>query len=95
MRQQMGVFGYAVAKNPVQIAAQVKRVHFMGAELVLSDKPVGQVRNRPGYRVLRKLTRAGDRVILGNNECLGTKSDYQASQLRQFEAASLDVRVLV
>ena len=69
------VWGYAVAADACSIAAQVRTLLYHGAEQVLADLPIGQVRNRPGFRTLTDpvYLRSGDTLLVTDNCAFGSK----------------------
>ena len=87
-------FGYAVSAHSGALSRQIQQLHFMGAWHVLVDHPVGQVRNRPGFKSLCRVARKGDTVLLGNEQCLGTKPQQSAHNAAKLQEAGLGVRLL-
>ena len=88
------VIGYTVARTPGRLAVNTQRLHYFGAEYVFSDLPVGQVKHRPGLKAARKVASRGDRLIIADDICLGTKSSASARILEQLLSEGLDVQVL-
>lgn len=68
------VWGYAVARDACAIASQTKTLLYRGAEHVLADLAVGQVRRRPGFQILTNpvYLRSGDTLLLAHKHALGT-----------------------
>ena len=66
----------------------------MGAEWVVTDAANGNVRHRPGYRILCKVLRAGDRLILDHPRSLGTKPEYHERNAVRIEAMGAEVCLL-
>ena len=83
--------GYVVSANSGRLAGDTQRVHFFGAELVLADQPKGQLRVRPGYRLLRQCLREGDSLVLARLSSLGTKPDRARANLAAIEAEGITV----
>ena len=88
------VIGYAVAKTPGRLALMTQRLHFFGAEYVFSDQPSGQVKHRPGFKAATKVASPGDRIILADDHCLGTKPVASAKVLAVLEGRGFDIQVL-
>lgn len=90
------VWGYAVAADASAIAAQVKALHHYGAEHVFADHPVGQVRNRPGFKTLTHpvYLREGDTLLLADQRALGTKPSAAALIEDELKARGVAVWVV-
>ena len=63
----------------------------MGAELVLTDLRQGRVKDRPGLKLLRKIMRCGDKLVLADEKALGTKPAYVAANIAAIEAEGVEV----
>ena len=85
------VFGYVVADKPGSAGTEIRKLHFVGAEHVLSDEPKGRVRDRPSLRILRKIMRSGDKLILADEKALGTKPAYVDANMAAIEAQGVEV----
>lgn len=86
------VFGYAVASHPSKLARQTRRLYFLGASLVYTDKPDGKVANRNGFRCLLRVSRDGDTIILADKRCFGR--DRPGTHIERLEAAGIHVNVM-
>ena len=85
------VFGYVAEplQGPTDIS--VRQVYYVGAELVLTDLQQGRVRDRPSFKILRKIMRKGDKLILADEKALGTKPAYVSANIAAIEATGVEV----
>lgn len=85
------VWGYVAepANGPADV--RVRQAYFVGAELVLTDLRQGRVKDRPGFKLLRKIMRCGDKLVLADEKALGTKPAYVAANIAAIEAEGVDV----
>lgn len=88
------VLGYVAEPRQGPADINVRRVYYVGAELVMTDIREGRVMDRPGYKVLRKIMRPGDKLILVDEKALGTKSAYVAANMAALEAQGMVVAVI-
>lgn len=90
------VFGYAAFKTDriASIGGAIPNLYFMGCEMVLTDKSRGQVATRPGYRLMCKIIRKGDRLLLASAAAFGIKPELQARHIAKFEAMGVEVMTL-
>lgn len=88
------VFGYVAEPANGPSDMNVRRVYYLGAELVMTDVQKGRVKDRPGFKVLRKIMRRGDKLILADEKALGTKSEYVDANLAAIEAQGIDVAIM-
>ena len=88
------VFGYVAEPRNGPADMNVRRTYFVGAELVLTDIREGRVMDRPGWKVLRKIMRAGDRLILADEKALGTKPAYVSANMAALEEQGVEVAVI-
>lgn len=90
------VFGYVVFRSR-EIACHlpvVPDLHYMGAETVFTDFASGRVRHRPGFKLLRKILRAGDLLLIDRETSLGTKPGYRARNYAELDAMGVELAVL-
>lgn len=66
----------------------------MGAEHVFTDMARGNVRNREGFRLLCKIMRRGDRLLIDRPQSFGTKPEYQTRNLTRIERMGVEVMEL-
>ena len=85
------VFGYVAEPPQGPTDINVRNVYFLGAELVLTDIRQGRVRDRPGMKILRKIVRPGDKLILADEKALGTKPAYVDANMAAIEAQGVEV----
>lgn len=85
------VWGYVAepANGPADV--RVRQAYFVGAELVLTDLRQGRVKDRPGLKLLRKIMRRGDRLVLADEKALGTKPEYIEANVAAIEAEGIEV----
>ena len=67
------LWGYVAEPRQGSADINVRRVYYVGAELVMTDIREGGVMDRPGYEVLCKIMRPVDKLILADERALGTK----------------------
>lgn len=84
------VFGYA-ATDRADISADARKLHYVGAEHIFTDEPKGNVRYRPNLKLLRKLMRPGDKLVVENEQSLGTKPEYVTANVAALEAEGIIV----
>ena len=72
----------------------VRRVYYVGAELVMTDIREGRIMDRPGYKVMCKIMRPGDKLILADEKALGTKPAYVSANMAALEAQGVEVAVI-
>lgn len=89
------VYGYLVAHSVDRAASQARKLHFMGAEHVFADEPKGHVGQRPSfYKLVKKLLRSGDKLILATEGALGTKPYRAERHIEALEARGIQVAIL-
>ncbi len=88
------IFGYAVSNHPGALSRQIRQLHHMGAQYVYVDAPKGIVSQRPGYLGVCRVMRDGDKLVLANDKCLGTKPQHADRHLAALERSGLSVHVL-
>ena len=88
------VFGYVVADRMGQADTGMRQLHYLGAEHVFTDKPIGRVKDRPGLKLLRKLMCPGDKLLLADERALGTKPDRAEANMAMLEAKGLQVAIV-
>ena len=69
------VWGYAVSADPMALAAQTRHLIYHGAEHVFADVPSGQVRHRPGFKMMSLpiYLREDETLLLAHRHDLDTK----------------------
>jgi len=88
------VFGYVVADCPTQVARMTDKLHFLGAGYVFADHRDGRVVDRKNFAVLPEILRNGDRLMLADRECLGTKPHLADRHFDDFEIAEGEVKIV-
>ncbi len=73
------------------ISADARKLHYVGAEHIFTDEPRGNVRYRPNLKLLRKLMRPGDKLVVVNEQSLGTKPGYITANVAALEAEGVVV----
>ena len=82
------VLGYLCTDDPAAISVGMRRLHWLGAEVVLLDKPIGKVRDRRALSLLMETLRPGDRLLLKDLRALGSGSK---TILRELESSGVEV----
>ena len=91
----MRILGYVAVRRPTKAATQVRRLYYMGAQLVLTDQPRGRLSSRPAFKALRSLLlRRGDKLYLADITALGTKRAYSERNAAALEADGIDIMLL-
>ena len=85
------VFGYVAEPLQGPTDINVCNVYFLGAELVLTDIRKGRICDRPGMKILRKIMRSGDKLILADEKALGTKPEYVEANIASIESDGVEV----
>ena len=87
------VWGYAVSADPMALAAQTRHLIYHGAEHVFADVPSGQVRHRPGFKMMSQpiYLREGDTLLLAYKHALGSKSKQARRIEEELEARGVAV----
>lgn len=95
-RPQGRVFGYAAFKTDriASIGSAIPTLYFMGCEIVMTDMARGQLATRPGYRLMCKIIRKGDRLLLAGAATFGIKPELQVRHIAKFEAMGVEVTTL-
>ena len=88
------MFGYVAESRNGPADINVRRAYYVGAELVLTDIREGRVMDRPGYKLLCKIMRPGDKLILADEKTIGTKPAYVSANLEALEAQGVEVAVI-
>lgn len=88
------VFGYVAEPRNGPADMNVRRVYYVGAELVMTDVREGRVMDRPGYKLLCKIMRPGDKLILADEKALGTKPAYVSANMAALEAQGVEVAIV-
>ncbi len=89
--------GYAVASDHGHLSTQIKRLHYLGAEHVFADFPVGRVKHRPNFKLLAQPSvylRPGDTLLLADNRALGTKPARADAIIDDLTADGIEVCVI-
>ena len=86
--------GYVVAWNSYRAAHDARRLHYLGAELVMADVPGGQVLKRPALSALLDLLRAGDTIILASLSCLGADCRTARTNHSVIEAGGITIQIM-
>ncbi len=79
-----------------EATTKARRLYYLGAETVYSDKPKGRVCDREGFKALMHPVnlRAGDLLILGSIDVLGTKPKHQTGNLARIEAQGIQAMIV-
>ena len=85
------VFGYVAEPRNGPADINVRRVYYVGAELVMTDIREGRMMDRPGYKLLCNIMRSGDQLILANEKALGIKPGYVSANIAALEAQGVEV----
>lgn len=85
------VFGYLVAPTMDMATLWARKLYFVGAEAVFSDLPKGNIRYRPGWRILNKILHPGDRLILLDENALGSKPEYVRRNQQKLEGDGINL----
>ncbi|WP_306114207.1 MULTISPECIES: hypothetical protein [unclassified Roseovarius] len=88
------VFGYVAEPRNGPADINVRRAYYVGAELVMTDIREGRVMDRPGYKLLCKIMRPGDKLILADEKAIGTKPAYVSANLEALEAQGVEVALV-
>ena len=88
------MFGYVAEPRNGPADINVRRAYYVGAELVMTDIREGRVMDRPGYKLLCKIMRPGDKLILVDEKAIGTKPAYVSANLEALEAQGVEVAVI-
>lgn len=90
------MFGYVTFRgnSSATRAKVVPDLYFMGAEHVFTDMAQGNVRNREGFRLLCKVMRKGDCLLIDRPQSFGTKPEYQTRNLARIERMGVEVMEL-
>ena len=88
------VFGYVVADCPTQISLMTGKLHYLGAGHVFADFRRGRVVDRKNFAILRNVMREGDRLILADRDCLGTKPHLANRHFSDLEGAGVEVQII-
>ncbi len=89
------VFGYLVAPTMDMATLWARKLYFLGAEGVFSDMPKGNLRHRPGWRILNKILHPGDQLLLLDTKALGSKPEYVRRNQRKLEDQGIRVAFVV
>ena len=90
------VWGYLTASDMHVATAQARKLYFMGAQRVLSDKPGDALEDRSGWHMLDDpvMLRKGDRLILSKVEDLGTDTDQAEAHIEALALRGVEVCIL-
>jgi DNA invertase Pin-like site-specific DNA recombinase len=90
------VFGYAAFKTDriASIGSAIPALYFMGCEMVMTDMARGQIATRPGYRLMCKIIRKGDHLLLASAAAFGIKPELQVRHIAKLEAMGVEVMTL-
>lgn len=88
------VYGYLVTDQMHSATHEARKLYFMGAQHVFSDLPQGKLSNRPGWRLLRKCLRSGDRLVLASPVALGTKPERANAHMQALEQDGIKTFIL-
>ena len=82
------MFGYAAFNTPqaAALGSSIRKLHFMRADVVLTDLAAGHVKTRPRYCTALQLMREGDRLVIDAMTSLGSKPERQAHNAARIEA---------
>ena len=95
-RKGMRIWGYITAPEMHDATMQACKLHFVGAENVVSDRPDIPLVERPGWKILSDpaLLRRGDRLILSRQDDLGSDPEQARPHYDALAARGVEVCIL-
>jgi len=90
------IYGYLVADSMTKATVEARKLYYLGAEVVLSDKPEGRVCDREGFKTLMHpvYLRSGDLLILSDMSALGSRKERQDANAAKIETMGVEISII-